>query len=142
MADITNKNIRVPGVNSNTNFTREYAFELDFGVNADISAVDTHELVKLPADEALTGLKVIVIEKATSGGAATAQFKVNSSTINSTALALAGLNEGMVHSFNVSGVKAYGENTLQLTVGGAAYTGGRLLVIAETIPAKMFVTAG
>lgn len=142
MADITNKNIRIPGVNSNTKFIREYAFQLDMGVNAEITAVDTHNLVNLPADEALVGLKVIVIEKATSGGAATSQFKVNGSAINSAALALASLDAGMVHSFNVAGLKSYGENTLQLTVAGAAYTGGNLLVIAETIPAKMFVTAG
>jgi hypothetical protein len=142
MADITNKNISIPGVNSATNFALERAYMLDFGVNADIADVGTHDLVKLPDGEALTGLKVIVIEPAASGGAATAQFKVNGSAVNSTAIALAGMGEGMVQCFSVSGVKAYGENTLQLTVGSAAYTGGKLLVIAETIPAKMFVTAG
>lgn len=142
MADITNKNIAVPGVNSATNFVRERAFLLDMDTTAEIAAVGTHDLVKLPAGEALTGLKVIVIAPATSGGAATAQFKVNGASVNSTALALAGLGEGMVHCFGVSGVKAYGENTLQLTVGTAAYTGGKLLVIAETIPAEMFVTNG
>lgn len=142
MADITNKNISVPGVNSATNYVQERAFLLDMGVNADVSATGTHDLVKLPAGEALTGLKVIVIGGATSSGSATAQFKVNGSNINSTALALAGLAEGMVHSFNVAGIKAYGENTLQLTVASASYTGGKLLIIAETIPAEMFVTNG
>jgi hypothetical protein len=142
MADITNRNIDVPGVNSTTNFLKQYAFELDFNTLSEIAATGTHDLKKLPAGEALVGLKVVVIEAAASGGAATAQFKVNGSAINSTAVALAGLAAGFVHNLNVSGVAAYGENTIQLTVGGAAYTGGKLLCIAETLPAEMFVTAG
>ena len=142
MADITNKNIAVAGVNSATNFIKQYAYMLDMNTMADIASTGTHDLVKLPAGEALVGLKVVVIEKAASGGAATAQFKVNGSAINSTAIALAGLAEGFTHNLNVAGIAAYGENTLQLTVGGAAYTGGKLLVIAETLPAEMFVTNG
>lgn len=142
MADITNKNIAVPGVNSNTNFIKQYSYVIDFGVNADVAEVGTHDIVKLPAGEALTGLKVIVLGKVTSGGAATVQFKTSGAAVNSTALALAGLNEGLVHSLNVAGIAAYGENTLQLTVGTAAVTGGKVLLIAETIPAEMFVTNG
>ena len=142
MADITNKNIAVPGVNSTTNFVRQYAYLLDFTVNADVADVGTHDIAKLPPGEALVGMKVVVIEKAASGGAATLQLKVNGSTINSTALALAGLAEGFSHNINVTGIKAYGENILQATVGTAAYTGGKLLIVAETIPAEMFVTNG
>jgi hypothetical protein len=142
MADITNKKIAVAGVNSNTNFIKQYAFLLDMNTMADIAAVGNHDLAKLPAGEALTGLKIVVIEKAVSSGAATAQFKVNGSAVNSSALALAGLAEGFTHNLNVAGIAAYGENTLQLTVGGAAYTGGKLLLIAETLPAEMFVTNG
>jgi hypothetical protein len=142
MADITNKNIAVPGVNSATNYKVEHAYLLNLGTMAEIAKTGTHDLVKLPAGEALTGLKVIVIEPATSGGAATAQFKVSGAAVNSSALALAGLAAGMVQNFNVSGIAAYGEKVLQLTVGTADYTGGKLLVIAETIPAEMFVTAG
>lgn len=142
MADITNKNISVPGVNSNTSFLKQYAFLLDFGTFAEIAAVGTHDLVKLPAGEALMTLKVVVVDKVTSGGAATAQFKVNGAAVNSTAVALAGLAAGYTHNLNVSGVAAYGENTLQLTVGTAAYTGGKLLVVAETLPADLFVTNG
>ena len=142
MADITNKNIAIPGVNSATNFVQQYSFLLDLDNVADITAVGTHNLVKLPADEALVGLKLIIVKGLTSGGSATAQIKVNGTAINTTALALAGLAEGLVHNYNVAGIKAYGENTLQLTVGTAAFTGGKVLVIAETIPAKKFTTAG
>ncbi len=142
MADITNKNITVPGVNSTTNFIKQYAFMLDMTTNAEIAEVGTHDLAKLPAGEALVGLKIVVIDKAASGGAATAQFKVNGSAVNTSAIALASLADGFTHNFNVAGIAAYGENTLQLTVAGAAYTGGKFLVVAETLPAEMFVTAG
>lgn len=142
MADITNKNITVPGVNSATNFVKQYAYLLDMTTFSEIAEVGTHDLAKLPAGEALVGLKAVVINKMTSGGAATAQFKVNGAAINSTALALSGLTDGLTHNFNVSGIAAYGENTLQLTVGTAAFTGGKLLVVAETLPAEMFVTNG
>lgn len=142
MADITNKNITVAGVNSATNYIKQYAYLLDMNTLSEIAETGTHDLVKLPDGEALVGLKVVVIEKATSGGAATAQFKVNGNAINTSAIALSGLSTGFTHNYNVSGIESYGEKTLQLTVGGSAYTGGKLLVIAETLPAKMFVTAG
>jgi hypothetical protein len=142
MADITNKNIQIPGGNSATNYKIERAYMLDFGTNAEIAATGTHDLVKLPAGEAVVGFKIVAVEGAASGGAATAQFKLNGSAINSSAIALAALADGMVHNVNVSGIAAYGENTLQLTVGGAAYTAGKLLVIVETLPVDMFVNAG
>jgi hypothetical protein len=43
---------------------------------------------------------------------------------------------------NVAGLKGYGANTLQLTIGTAAITGGKIMVIAETIPVNMFITNG
>lgn len=143
-ADITNKDITVPGVNSATNFIKSTAFELDFAVVSDIVAVGTHDLIDIPAGETLVGLKVIVVGAVTSGGAGTVQFKVGGNTINSTALALAGLAKGFVHNLVVTGVNAYSDGTvpIQLTVGTAALTGGKLLCIAETIPGDMFITAG
>lgn len=142
MADITNKNITVPGVNSTTNFVKQYALLLDMNTMSEIAETGTHDIFALPPGEALVGLKIVVIEKATSGGSATAQFKVNGSAVNTTALALAALADGFTHNLNVAGIAAYGENKIQLTVGSAAYTGGKFLVVAETLPAEMFVTAG
>jgi hypothetical protein len=142
MADITNKNIQIPGVNSDTNYVQERAYMLNMNTNADIAAVGTHNIVALPEGEALVGLKVIVVDGVTSGGSATVQFKVNDTAINSTAFTLAGLATGYVHSLNVAGLKGYGANTLQLTIGVAAITGGKIMVIAETIPVNMFITNG
>jgi hypothetical protein len=142
MADITNKNIQIPGVNSDTNYVQERAYMLNMNTNADIASVGTHKIVALPEGEALVGLKVIVVEGITSGGAATVQFKLNDAAINSSALALAGLATGYVHKLNVAGLKGYGANTLQLTIGTAAITGGKIMVIAETIPVNMFITNG
>lgn len=146
MADITNKNIAVPGVNSPANFVRQYSYQLDFVNASEVAATGTHDLQKLPAGESLIGLKVIVIDAVTSGGAGTLQFKVKvgtaSTAIHSSAIALAGVAKGFVHNLNVSGVLATGENILQLTVGTAALTGGKLLIIAETVPTESFITAG
>ena len=142
MADITNRKISVPGVNAAANFVKQYAYMLDFTNLAEIAKTGTHKLVNLPAGEALMALKVVVIDKVTSGGAATVQFKVNGAAVTAAPVALAGLGDGFTHNLNISGIAAYGENTLQLTVGTADLTGGKLLVIADTIPAEMFVTNG
>lgn len=146
MADITNKDITVPGVNSWTTFVKQKSLLLDFSALSAISAVGTHSLCEFPDGEALVGLRVFAITGATSGGAATAQFKWEVggtvTTINSTAFALSGLAEGMVQNVVATSGKLLGKGTLQLTVGTAAYTGGKLLVIVETVPAKMFVTNG
>jgi hypothetical protein len=142
MADITNKNIQIPGSNSDTNFVVERAYLLDFGINSEVAAAATHDLVNIPAGEVLVGLKVISVSAVTSGGAATVQFKIGGSAINSNTISLAGLAQGMVHSFAVANINGEGEKVLQLTVGSAAITGGKLLLVAETIPAKKFVTLG
>jgi hypothetical protein len=68
MADITNKNIQIPGVNSDTNYVQERAYMLNMNTNADIAAVGTHKIVALPEGEALVGLKVIVVEGVTGLG--------------------------------------------------------------------------
>lgn len=149
MADITNINIRIPGVNAATNFVQEYAFGIDFVTLSGIAATGTHSIFKLPKGEALVGLRVIAVESATSGGAATLQFKVSvngtAANINSSTVALAGLAKGMVQRFNASGIKTFDsdvESVIQMTVGTAAYTGGKLLVIAETIPVDAYKING
>lgn len=149
MADITNINIKVPGVNTATNYVQQYAFMVDFATLSGIAATGTHNIVKLPKGEALQSLKIFAVEGATSGGSATLQFKLSVNgtvgNVNSSAVALAGLAKGMVQNFAVTNIKAFdaeAEAILQLVVGSAAYTGGKLLLIAETIPAESFVTNG
>jgi hypothetical protein len=149
MADITNINLRVPGVNSATNYLRQRAYTVDFATLSGIAAVGTHDIIKLPKGEALQALRVVAIESAASGGAATLQFKIafngTAANVNSTAVAVAGLAKGMVQNMPVTGIKAVDseyEGVLQMVVGSAAYTGGKFLLIVETLPAEAFVTNG
>ena len=149
MADITNVNTRVPGVNTATNYVKQEAHAFDFANLAAIGEVGTHDIIKLPQGTALQCLRVFALEGATSSGAATLQFKLSvggtATAINSSTIALAGLAKGMAHNIVASGIKAFDADSqavIQITVGGAAYTGGKILVIAETIPAIDFVTAG
>lgn len=147
--DITNINLNVPGVNSATNYLREKAFVIDFSTQAGIAAVGTHDIIKLPKGEALQALRVIALESAASTGAATLQFKLafngTAGTVNGTAVNLAGLAKGVAQNMTVSNIKSFDseyEGVLQMVVGTAAYTGGKFLLIAETIPAEDFVTNG
>jgi hypothetical protein len=148
MADLTNRNYQVPGVNSDTNYLKQRAFMLDLG-DAAIAAVDTHDFATIPAGEAIANLRIVVLEAVTSSGSGTLQFKASfnkvAEALHQSALAVANLAAGDVHNVAVAGVKgvdmAY-EGVLQLTVGSAALTGGKVLVIVETLPAADFVRKG
>ena len=149
-ADITTKDTLVKGVNSENNYIRSEAHILDGVENPGILAADTHSLFKIPKGNALVGLKVISLATATSGGSATVQFKTKVGTasaeaINGSAIALAKLAAGEVHNFNAAAIVTYSataDTTIQMTVGTAALTAVKLLVIAEYIPVDMFMTAG
>jgi hypothetical protein len=149
MADITNVITRVPGVNTATNYVRQDAHVFDFTNLAAVGEVGTHDVIKLPRGAALQALRVFALDGAMSSGAATLQFKLSvagtAAAINSSAIALSGLAKGMSHNIVASGIKSFdadSEAVIQITVGTAAFTGGKILVIAETIPAIDFVTAG
>jgi hypothetical protein len=149
MADVTNLNFRVPGVNTATNYLKQESFVLDFVTASGIAEVGTHSWIKLKKGDALQTLRVIALDGATSSGSATLQFKLafdgTAANINSTAFALAGLAKGITQNVVVNGIKTFDseyEGVIQVTVGTAAFTGGKFLVIAETIPAEAFVTNG
>lgn len=149
MADVTNLNFRVPGVNTATNYIKQESFVLDFVTDSGIAEVGTHDWIKLKKGDALQSLKVIALDGGASSGAATLQFKLAfnkvAANINSTAFALAALADGVTQNVTVSGIKSFDaeyEGIIQVTVGTAAFTGGKFLVIAETIPAETFVTNG
>lgn len=147
--DFTNINFSVPGVNSATNYLRQKAYCFDFATRAGIGATGTHDIIKLPKGEALQAVRVIALETATSGGAATLQFKLafngTAGNINTSTIALTGLAKGVTQNVVVTGIKSFDseyEGVIQMTVGGAEYTGGKFLLILETIPAEAFVTNG
>lgn len=147
--NITNINLNVPGVNSATNYLHQKAYCIDFATLSGIAATGTHDIIKLPKGEALQAVRLIALESAASTGSATLQFKLafngTAANINSTAFALAGLAQGVTQNVAVNGIKTFDaeyEGVLQMTVGSAAYTAGKFLLILETIPAEAFVTNG
>jgi hypothetical protein len=147
-ADITTKDTIVKGVNSENNYVRSEAHILDGTENSGILAADTHDLFVIPKGNALVGLKVIALSSTTSGGSATVQFKAKVGTETATAIgsaiAKANLAAGFVHNLAVATLaySATADTTIEMTVGTAALTAVKLLVIAEYIPVDMFMNAG
>jgi hypothetical protein len=147
-ADITALDTVVKGVNSEKNYIRSEAHILDGVENPGILAADTHSLFVIPKGNALVGLKIIALGDTTSSGSATVQFKASINSVAEaihTAIGKADLAAGDVSVFDVLKIKGYDPNydtIIQMTVGTAALTAVKLLVIAEYIPVEMFMTAG
>jgi hypothetical protein len=149
MADITNQNIRVPGVNAAGTFVKQQSYVVDFATLSGIAGTGTHDIIKLDKGDAVVGVRVVALESAASSGAATLQLKLafhgSAANINSSAVALAGLAKGVVQNMPVSGIKSFDseyEGVIQLVVATAAYTAGKLLLIVDTVPAEAFVVNG
>ena len=147
-ADITTKDTLVKGVNSMNCYVRSEAHILDGVENPGILAADTHNLFVIPKGNALVGLKIIALGATTSGGSATIQFKASINSVAEalhTAIGKADLAAGDVVSVDVEKIKGYDpdyDTIVQMTVGTAALTAVKLLVIAEYIPVLEFMTAG
>ena len=150
MADITNYDTRINGVNQDTMFVREEAHLIDFEEHSEIMETGTHDLFMIPAGEAAIALRIVCIEDVASSGSATLKLHLkygddSASDVNSSAIAKANLASGFVHYLPVSGIKGYKSDVpckVQATVGGAALTGGKIVVIADTIPILDFLTNG
>ena len=148
--DITGSVLVLKGVNSEQNYTRSLSVVIDGADEADLLTVATHSLIKIPAGNMISGIKVLPLASATSAGAATLQFlaKVGSGTaeaINGTALALAALAAGKVHNLNLSSVKGYSETddtVIQMTVGTADFTALKFMIFVEYIPVSNFLNRG
>lgn len=147
-ADITAKDTILKGVNSLNNYVRSEAHLIDGSQHAGILAADTHSLFIIPKGNMLTGLKVLSLETAASSGSATAQFKASINSVAEalhTAIGKADLAAGDVAVIPVEKIKGYDasyDTVIQLTVGTAAFTTLKLLVVAEYIPVVEFMTAG
>lgn len=149
MADFTNVDFRVNGVNQDTNYKKQYAFCIDTAEYSGMQATGTHDIAVIPAGEAVVGLSVFVLTAAASSGAATVQFKLDfngtAEAVNSTAVAIANLAAGDIADLPVNGIKAFDtakECTLQFTVGTAALTAFKFMLVIETVPVKEFITEG
>ncbi len=147
-ADITTKDTLVKGVNSMNNYIRSEAHILDGVENPGILAADTHSLFVIPKGNALVGLKIVALADTTSAGSATVQFKASINSVAEaihTAIGKADLAAGDVVVADVAKIKGYDasyDTVIQMTVGTAALTAVKLLVIAEYLPVVEFMTAG
>lgn len=149
MSDVTNKNLRVNGVNQDTVFFKQNSFLIDGGIVPEVLGVGTHNVIALPKGEAVTNLRLVSLDNAASDGSATVQFKVSfddtGESVNSTAISVANLASGDVHDLTVNNIKGYKESAgavLQLVIGGAALTKAKFLLIVETLPVVEFMTMG
>ena len=148
-ADITGKDTLVKGVNSPNNYIRSEAHLLDGNEFPGILAADTHDLFRIPKGNALVRLTVVALENTASGGSATLQFKAKingaSEAVNGTAIAKADIAKGDVVVLPVAKIKGYdreNDTIIQLTVGTAALTALKLLVIADYLPVAEFMELG
>lgn len=149
MADLTNTDFRINGVNQDTSFIKQRSYLLDGTVNSGLLSTGTHSVIVLPKGEAVVKLRVVSLESATSSGAATLQFKIGfdnvAEAVNSNAIALAALAAGDVYDFPVNAIKGYDDSkppVVQLTVGTAAFTKLKLMVVVDTLPVTEFTTLG
>ena len=146
--DVTNKVKRLNGVNVLTNHVLTDAYIIDAAENAGLLTVATHSLAVVPPGMAVVGLKVISLVTATSDGNATLQFKLkhgsDSAESIGSANAIAALTAGDVINIPTSGIKAYGDSkvVVQATVGTAAYTALKFMLMVEMVPVSDFLTAG
>ena len=145
--DITAKDTRLNGILSDEIYIKQEAHVIDFA-ELGVNGTGTHDLFKLAPGDALVGLTVIVLTGFTSDGSATVQFKSKfnaSAEALKDAIAKADLAAGDVYKIAAPGVKGYDGSygaVIQATVGTAALTAGKALIIASVVPAKQFLTRG
>jgi hypothetical protein len=134
------------------NLFEQHIYDIDVA-NSDfegIETVATHNLVTIPEGKALVKGFAVVKDAVTSDGNATVQFKVGSDTLTG-AVAKANLAAGDVIELSpndadgtggVAGYAAAAADTLDMTVGTAALTAGRFLLVLEFIDVATILAQG
>lgn len=145
MADISTITKAKPSAyDSFVRLGKEYQYIFDFTdeMLADIRAVGTHNLIKVPKNKALIGFKIIVLADVTSAGAVTLQVKHGVANITS-AIAKASLVKGVVFNYPSQSIVTWNETadtTIDVIIGTAALTGGKVLLIPDLIDISEIVT--
>lgn len=113
---------------------------IDFTNDADLASVFTHPIFDLAIGEAYDTLYIFVKEACTSGGAATIRFRIGTGGDFLTGLIPVG-NLGLGHRYKFGGTAIGGTDgiedgfaattaqTIQMAVGTAAMTAGKLYVV-------------
>lgn len=141
MADYTNKNFRLNGVNQDGNYEKPSLFRIDL---AEIGATTAGEaaLVDIPAGEAVVGA-ALVGEIALAGTSAALTFGVKAGTATvAFGSSVSSLGVGEYKPLTVSGV-TYSDDPQKIvvTVAGTV-TAGKFLLYVKTLPVKEFTTRG
>ena len=147
MADVTNKETRVPGVNQETHYIKREAHIID-AAGLGVTAVGTHELFIVPAGGMLTDFRVAMLGAGSGSANANVKFQatVNGSAVELTSGAAmtaygsgACINapvNGAVRDFIGSGA------VIQMVVASAALIDFKALVVVESIPVQDYLELG
>lgn len=142
MANLTDTLTTSPGDHSlqGPSFARHYIIEpVADGVH-EVDGGSPHQLFEVGASECLRSLQVVVLTTVTSGGSATVQFQANDTITG--AVGKANLAAGDTMVFGTGGITStstfggYANGTaydVELIVGTADLTAGKLLLIAELV---------
>lgn len=148
MADVTNKETKVPGVNQETHYIKREAHIID-AAGLGVTAVGTHDLFVLPRGGMITAVRAAMLGAGSGSSGATVQFKaqINGSSVAlNSATAITALGSGAVINAPVSGVAAYdvvgSGAVIQLAVASAALTDFKALVVVESIPVADYLELG
>ena len=147
MADVTNKETRVPGVNQDTNYIRQEAHIID-AAGLGVTAVGTHELFVVPQGGMLTNFRVAMLGAGSGSANANVKFQatVNGSAVELTSgAAMAAYGSGACINIPVNGAvrDLVGSGAvIQMVVASAALIDFKALVIAESIPVEDYLTLG
>lgn len=151
MADITNTVMRSNGINQES-LIHQDAVVLDFKANASgATTTGSHEFFTLPAGHAFLGVTMVFLESLTSAGTATLNLSLSAGSTSKdllSSLSLSQMAAGCVYQANAPTSSSVMYNStdadavIKLTVGGAALTGGRILFIINSVPAKSYIENG
>lgn len=147
MADVTNMETKVPGVNQDTNYIRQEAHIID-AAGLGVTAVGTHELFVVPAGGMLVNFRVAMLGAGSGSANANVKFQatVNGSAVDLTSgAAMASFGSGACINAPVNGAvrDLVGSGAvIQMVVASAALIDFKALVIAESIPVEDYLTLG
>lgn len=155
MANLLNKNLRVNGVNQDTQFVKQQSFLLDSAEHPEILTENEHHfLATFSKGEAFIGLKMVVldVDSTISGDAAakvefSLHFEGDGSTyaIEPAFEAVSKSRIGFVYDVLIDGMKGYKEGkhfSLLMKLDKAGVTKLKVMFFVDTIPVDDFLTLG
>ena len=149
MADLTKYDLRLNGVNQDTNYVKQCAYRLSGTFTPSILLGAAHDVVAIPAGEMLVGLRIVSLSSASSDGNCSMDFKIKvgentAEKVRSTAFTVNDFAKGKVFNLPVAGVAGYDveKGSVIQFVPTVALTALDLILVVETVPVLEFLTQG